>query len=44
VSYENLFIEAEALISALGSAMATHRGVTEEKLKTEFDLLARQAR
>lgn len=44
VSYENLFIQAEALISSVGNAMAAHLGVTEEKVKSEFDRLASQAR
>ncbi len=44
VAYENLFIQAEALISAIGGAMATHLGVTDEKVQAEFDRLARQAR
>jgi|SRR5581483_1656295 len=43
-SYENLFIEAETLITSVSRAMAAHLGITEEKLKAEFDRLAGQAR
>lgn len=44
LSYEDLFMEAEAIVSALAHAIATHIGVTEEKVKRHFDRLSKQAR
>lgn len=44
LSYEDLFVRAEALISAMGDALRVHIGVPQEKVQREFERLAREAR
>ena len=44
VSYENLFVQANAIISVLHRALAAHLGAGNDQIQAEFDSLVKQAR